>query len=110
MVNYAYAFSQSESGKYFVWINIVNLFFSTEQTATLLAELAAIETKKGTTITAPTSLSKEREQVQMSLLQLLTFFAIVQNLWLWWLQSLNAIQFWATNVNRKWGFFSFNMS
>ena len=77
MVNYAYAFSQSESGKYFVWINIVNLFFSTEQTATLLAELAAIETKKGTTITAPTSLSKEREQVQMSLLQLLTFFATV---------------------------------
>ena len=54
-----------------------NRFFSTEQTATLLAELAAIETKKGTTITAPTSLSKEREQVQMSLLQLPTFFAIV---------------------------------
>ena len=54
-----------------------NRFFSTEQTATLLAELAAIETKKGTTITAPTSLGKEREQVQMSLLQLPTFFAIV---------------------------------
>ena len=55
--------------------------FSSEQTATLLAELAAIETQKGTTIIAPTSLSKEREQVQISLLQLLTFLAIVSFLW-----------------------------
>lgn len=36
---------------------------SQEETATLLTELANIETKKGMSITAPTALSKEREQV-----------------------------------------------
>ncbi|KAJ7365469.1 hypothetical protein OS493_005577 [Desmophyllum pertusum] len=36
---------------------------SQEETARLLTDLATIETKKGTAITAPTALSKEREQV-----------------------------------------------
>ena len=46
-----------------------NLFFLviTEETARLLTDLATIETKKGTAITAPTALSKEREQVQLDL-------------------------------------------
>ena len=38
-------------------------FVLAEDTATLLTDLADIETKKGTAIHAPVSLSKDREQV-----------------------------------------------
>ena len=41
-------------------------FMITEETASLLTELANIETKKGAAITAPTALIKEREQVQIT--------------------------------------------
>lgn len=37
----------------------------TEETARLLTDLANIETKKGTAITACTAVSKEREQVKL---------------------------------------------
>lgn len=41
-------------------------FIITEETASLLTELANIETKKGATITVPTALIKEREQVKIT--------------------------------------------
>lgn len=43
---------------------VIIILVLTEETASLLTELANIETKKGTAITASTALSKEREQVQ----------------------------------------------
>ena len=43
------------------------LVIISEETARLLTDLADIETKKGTAITACTALSKEREQVSLVL-------------------------------------------
>ena len=45
----------------------VMLVIISEETARLLTDLADIETKKGTAITACTALSKEREQVSLLL-------------------------------------------
>lgn len=51
----------------FVYTVIVFVMFViiTEETARLLTDLANIETKKGTAITACIALSKEREQVKL---------------------------------------------
>ena len=53
------------------------LVIISEETARLLTDLADIETKKGTAITACTALSKEREQVSLLLYQRRSFGRIV---------------------------------
>ena len=51
----------------YIVIVFVMLVIISEETARLLTDLADIETKKGTAITACTALSKEREQVSLLL-------------------------------------------